>query len=180
MLRAKGDELAAQADCDRITALEGGAEPEALSPREISDEAPVARVAGSTDPEAMAAARVRVRRHIAMAGAPGTFGGRHHHTYQPEVEAMLAAGQFDAAGNLLLGLLDAVEDEAEVQSVPIDPTFYLTLADLFSHQGERAEYLAIMERFEAASKRFGTLSDAAELAEAVAGHRSPGPPTTAR
>jgi hypothetical protein len=170
VLRSMGDELGAQADCDRMSALEGGTAPEALLPREAQAmaEPPPPPKIGSTDPEAMAAARVRVRRHIAMNGAPGTFGGRHHHTYQPEVEAMLAAGQFEAAANLLLGLLDAVEDEAEVQAVPIDPTFYLTLADLFSHQGERAEYIAIMERFQAASQRFGTLSDDAELAEAVA------------
>jgi len=165
LLSAMGDELAAQADRARIVAIEGGAEVEVHLPHEEPDiPAPPTE---PTDEEALAAARVRVRRHIAMTGKPGTFGGRHHRTYQPEVEAMLAAGQFDAAESLMLGLIDAVEDEAEVDRTAIDPTFYLTLADLYLHRGDQAEYVAVMERFQAAGEIYGTISDAEDLAEAV-------------
>ena len=170
LLQAMGDELAAQADHERITALEGGAPPEALSPREVATAGPdvsLMDLSAPTDDAAMRSARSRVRRHISLGGAPGTFGGRHHRTYQPEVEAMLAAGQLDAAESLLLGLIDAVEDEAEADGVKLDATFYLTLADLFAHRGDRAEYLATMERFDAAGQRFGVMTDADDLAEVV-------------
>lgn len=177
LLSLTGDELAAQADRERIAALEGGALPSSLSVRGGSaqaGEAPAPAEAPTpvaldpiTDASAMSAARTRVRRHIAMTGAPGTFGGRHHRTYQPEVEAMLAAGQLDAAESLLLGLIDAVEDEAEVSGIAIDSTFYLTLADLFTHRGDSAEHIAVMERYHAACDRFGVLSDVDDLAEAA-------------
>jgi len=174
LLAAMGDDLAAQADRERITLLENGTLPEALTLREVqtappppNPDLPLMDLSAPTDADAMKAARTRVRRHIAMSGTPGTFGGRHHRTYQPEVEAMLGAAQFEAAESLLLGLLDAVEDEAEVDGVPIDATFYLTLADLYAHQGDRAEYLAVMERFDAAGERFGLMTDADDLAEVV-------------
>lgn len=158
LLRLVGDDLAAQADVERILALEGGVDMATLV--EGCAEAGLATTTPApVDEVALMTARNRVRRRIAGAGAPGTFGGRHHRTFQPEVEAMLAAGQFDAAEGLLLGLLDAVEDEAEELGVALDPTYFLTLIDLFTHRAARADQQAVRERYEAAVARHGVMED---------------------
>lgn len=99
-------------------------------------------------------ARDRMRRRITGVGEPVTFGGRHHSTYREEIAAMFALGQVLAVEELLLGLLDAVEDEvAERQWVRLDPTFFLTLADLYQDSGRTEDLHALRERFGAAEER---------------------------
>ena len=84
-------------------------------------------------------------------GTAGTFGGRHHRVYESDVEAMLSAGQFETAEHLLLGLIDAVEDEADELGLPIDPSYFLTLTDMLVHENRPYEARAIRERLEDAS-----------------------------
>lgn len=94
-----------------------------------------------------------MRRRITGVGEPGTFGGRHHSTYREEIAAMFALGQVLAVEELLLGLLDAVEDEVAERRVRLDPTFFLTLADLYQDSGRTEDLHALRERFGAAEER---------------------------
>lgn len=153
LLRLNGDELAAQADMERIRDL--GAMPMVV---EVNvDEADTAT---EEDPDVqLRRARAKVRRRIVGMGEPGTFGGRHHRSYRAEVEAMLTTGQLDACENLLLCLLDAVEDEADERATSIDPTFYLTLADLYESLDRPVDQRATLERFVAAKAHWGAAVD---------------------
>jgi tetratricopeptide (TPR) repeat protein len=156
LLKLIGDDLAAQADIDRITALEGG-EPVAdlsaatTSPGDGAREVPMP----PPDDAGMAEAREWARRRLTGLGTPGTFAGRHHRSYEADVEAMLSAGQFGTAEHLLLGLLDAVEDEADELHVPIDPSYFRALIDLLEHEKRHYEALAIRERMSEAIARCG-------------------------
>ena len=113
-----------------------------------------------------------MRRRITGVGAPGTFGGRHHSTYRDEIAAMFALGQTDAVEELLLGLLDAVEDEVAELGTPLDPTFFLTLADLYHDCGRTEDLAALQDRFAAAEAR-SELGVAARAAAPPA-RRTPG------
>jgi hypothetical protein len=166
LLRLVGDDLAAQADIDRITALEGG-EPvgdlgAAAAPGEDGHrELP----APPPDDPGMAEAREWARRRLTGLGAPGTFAGRHHQSYEPDLEAMLAAAQFDTAEHLLLGLLDAVEDEADELNIPIDSSYFRTLIDVLEHEKRHYEALAIRERLTEAIERRGELGASGPITE---------------
>jgi tetratricopeptide (TPR) repeat protein len=155
LLRLVGDDLAAQADIDRITVLEGGQPVGAHDPMlEHEDEPPVA-----ADDPAMITAREWGRRRLNGMGTPGTFGGLHHRSYEADVEAMLSAGQSGTAEHLLLGLIDAVEDEADEHDLPIDPSYFLTLIDMLAHEKRPYEARAIRERLEDAIERHGEVGD---------------------
>jgi tetratricopeptide (TPR) repeat protein len=156
LLRLVGDDLAAKADIDRITALEGGQPIGAIEPAGEGSagrgrQAPPVPV----DEAAMVEAREWARRRLTGMGQPGTFAGRHHGSYQTDVEAMLSAGQFGTAEHLLLGLLDAVEDEADELHLPIDSSYFLTLVDMLEHEKRPYEALAIRERLDDAVARHG-------------------------
>ena len=153
LLRLVGDDLAAQADIDRITRLEGGEPVAAIDPTRdhARDEGPPV----AADDPAMVGARDWARRRLNGIGTAGTFGGRHHRLYEDDVEAMLSAGQFDTAEHLLLGLIDAVEDEADELGLPIDPSYFLTLTDMLVHENRPYEARAVRERLEEAVDRHG-------------------------
>ena len=131
LLRLVGDDLAAQADIDRITRLEGGEPVDAIDPTRDHARAEARRWRPTTPPWSGpgsgpgggSTASARLAR----------FGGRHHCAYEADVEAMLSAGQFGTAEHLLLGLIDAVEDEADELGLPIDPSYFLTLTDMLVH-----------------------------------------------
>jgi hypothetical protein len=72
---------------------------------------------------------------------------------------MLSAGQFDTAEHLLLGLIDAVEDEADEIGLPIDPSYFLTLTDMLVHENRPYEARAVRERLEEAVDRHGEVGD---------------------
>jgi hypothetical protein len=138
------DELAARADMEVLALMIGGA-------REVSIPKAAARRRGGDDEvDGLERARKRMRRRITGVGAPGTFGGRHHSTYREEIAVMFTLGQLDAAEELLLGLLDVVEDEVAEKGIPLDPTFFLTLADLYQDSGRNDDLHALAERFTAA------------------------------
>ena len=119
--------------------------------REVSIPKAATRRRGPDDEvDGLERARKRMRRRITGVGAPGTFGGRHHSTYREEIAVMFTLGQLDAAEELLLGLLDVVEDEVAEKGIPLDPTFFLTLADLFQDSGRSDDLHALAERFTAA------------------------------
>ena len=109
----------------------------------------------AADDPAMVGAREWARRRLNGLGTAGTFGGRHHRAYEADVEAMLSAGQFGTAEHLLLGLIDAVEDEADELGLPIDPSYFLTLTDMLVHDQRPYEASAIRERLEDAIARHG-------------------------
>ncbi len=185
VLRMTGDPLAAQADEERIQEICGvsvaghGGVGETSAPVPAPAPPAVAPVLGrpletgteeTADPDAVAAARARVRRRLRGTKHPGTFGGRHHGTYREEVAAILATDQYETAVNLLLGLLDAVEDEADEIHAPIDPTYYLTLADVFAANREVVDEFAVLERFAFTCRRTRTdPGDVVERLRRVAG-----------
>lgn len=145
-----GDEASARADLEALTALAGGGvevEIPAAAPLTAADAPP------APGDDVLDRARDRVRRRIMGVGAPGTFGGRHHSTYRDDVAEMFALGQADAAEELLLGLLDAVEDEVAETGADLDPTFFLTLVDLYEDSGRTDALVALRERFTAAQER---------------------------
>ncbi len=148
-------EDAARADMEALASLAAG-----LGAVEIPEATPVQRAAGSPAPveQTRDRARERMRRRITGVGEPGTFGGRHHSTYREEIAAMFALGQTDAVEELLLGLLDAVEDEVAELHVPFDPTFFLTLADLYNDCGRTEDLAALRDRYAAAEARAARLS----------------------
>lgn len=138
------DELAARADMEVLALMIGGA-------REVSIPKAATRRRGPDDEvDGLERARKRMRRRITGVGAPGTFGGRHHSTYREEIAVMFTLGQLDAAEELLLGLLDVVEDEVAEKGIPLDPTFFLTLADLYQDSGRSDDLHALAERFTSA------------------------------
>lgn len=126
-----------------------------------------------SEDESLDRARDRMRRRITGVGAPGTFGGRHHSTYRDEIATMFAHGQIAAVEELLLGLLDAVEDEVDELGVPLDATFFLTLADLYQDNGRTEDLMALRERYAAADSR--SRRNAAEAAGADAASSTPDP-----
>ncbi len=125
--------------------------------------------------ETLDRARDRMRRRITGVGEPGTFGGRHHSTYRDEIATMFAHGQVAAVEELLLGLLDAVEDEVDELGVPLDATFFLTLADLYQDNGRTEDLVALRERYAAADVRARrSADDAGSMTDAT----TPAPSTT--
>ncbi|WCO65027.1 hypothetical protein PO878_11005 [Iamia majanohamensis] len=158
------NEDAARADMEVLGALAAG-----TGPITIPEAAPVQRTggAGPGPEQTRDRARERMRRRITGVGEPGTFGGRHHSTYREEIAAMFALGQTDAVEELLLGLLDAVEDEVAELHVPFDPTFFLTLADLYNDSGRTEDLAALRDRYAAAEAR------AAQLGGTAARTRAP-------
>ena len=152
------NEEAARADMEVLGALAAG-----TGPITIPEAAPVQRSggAGPGPEQTRDRARERMRRRITGVGEPGTFGGRHHSTYREEIAAMFALGQTDAVEELLLGLLDAVEDEVAELHVPFDPTFFLTLADLYNDSGRTEDLAALRDRYAAAEARAAQLSGTA-------------------
>ncbi len=159
-----GEAKAAHADLEALTALAAG-QPDVTVPRPSllrrPDEAP--------EEDGLDRARNRLRRRITGVGEPGTFGGRHHSTYRDEVATMFSLGQTEAVEDLLIGLLDAVEDEVDELGRPLDATFFLTLADLYQDNGRTEDLHALRERYAAAELRSreaaaarATLTDEAE------------------
>ncbi len=140
----------AQADLAALAALSAG-----QGPMEVPEATPLQRSGPSAESteQRRDRARERMRRRITGVGAPGTFGGRHHSTYVDEIATMFALGQADAAEELLLGLLDAVEDEVAECHVAFDPAFFLTLADLYHDRGRTEDLAALRDRYAAAEAR---------------------------
>ena len=133
LLRLVGDDLAAQADIDRITASKAASR----SPRSTRPGEPRTRrgpAGGRRRPghgrrPGVGPPPAQRHGHARAPSGAGTTG-----CYEADVEAMLSAGQFGTAEHLLLGLIDAVEDEADEIGLPIDPSYFLTLADMLVHE----------------------------------------------
>lgn len=167
-----GEDIAARADLEILASLAGG------DTVEIPESTPITgpdREARPVEENSLDRARERIRRRISAAGAPGTFGGRHHSTYRDELAEMLSLGKHEAAEELLLGLLDAVEDEVSETGTPLDPTYFLTLADLYQDAGRTQDLLALQERFEVARDR--AESRPAPVPPAGEGGTAPGAPS---
>lgn len=141
---------AARADLEALAGLTAS-----LGPIEVPAATPLQPSAApvATDDTSRDRARDRMRRRILGTGEPGSFGGRHHSTYRDEIAEMFALGQTDAVEELLLGLLDAVEDEVAELGVAFDPAFFLTLADLYNDSGRTEDLEALRERYAAAEAR---------------------------
>ncbi|HEX7132260.1 MAG TPA: hypothetical protein VF228_06770 [Iamia sp.] len=156
-----GDTTAAHTDLEALAALAAGQTDFTIPPPSL-----LRRGDDATEDDTLDRARKRIARRITGVGAPGTFGGRHHSTYRDEIATMFALGQVDAVEELLLGLLDVVEDEVDELGVPLDATFFLTLADLYQDSGRTDDLHALRERYGAADAR--ATRRAAELAAVAA------------
>lgn len=158
-----GDTVAAHADLEALAALAAGSTDITIPPPSSLRRGDGG--GGEDEDDSLDRARKRIARRITGVGAPGTFGGRHHSTYRDEIATMFALGQVDAVEELLLGLLDVVEDEVDELGVPLDATFFLTLADLYQDSGRSLDLQALRERYAAADAR--AARRAAELAAAA-------------
>lgn len=164
------DETAARRDLEAMAALASGA-----SEVEVPEPTPLRRPDGDPLVEhSLDRARDRMRRRITGVGEPGTFGGRHHSTYQEEIAATFALGPVLAVEELLLGLLDAVEDEVAECRVRLEPTFFLTLADLYHDSGRTEDLHALRERFSAAEARARSMTPAEPIRPGGTASPSPG------
>lgn len=172
VLRMLGREDAADADLDELTQLEGAAGgewfgglaglpamPGRHEPGAAGDWLRSVQAGGVLGPAATAQAldeaRRRLRRRAQWTRGRGMYAGRHHSDYVDEVTQLLASDLESAAETLLVGLLDSVEQEADVVGGPIDDMYFLTLADLFERHERPVEELAVLERFAAACARVG-------------------------
>ena len=78
---------------------------------------------------------------------PGFYQGRHYTTYPDEVRELKRANRLEAAKNLLLHLIDAVESESRAKRWGVAPWYYEQLAIVYRKQGDRVGEQAILERF---------------------------------
>lgn len=113
-----------------------------------SPSAPSPAGGGDLSPRAVAAARARLAPRPRGEGVPGHWAGRHHTAFCDEVDELESAGLTDAAEDLLVGLIDAAEDEVSVTGT-VDPRHHLRLAELARRTGRPALELAALERLEA-------------------------------
>ncbi len=173
MLGEAGDQLAARADLERLRTIDSSVATDEVAADGAEPDRPVEEV--DTAEAACFEARSRVRRQLRGTGIPGTFGGRHHNTYRAEVEEILATDHLQTAESLLLGLMDAVEDEAEETGQGIEATYYLTLADLFAAHDLDAARQAVLERYEAALQRYGSTEEPRRVDEQPADAEPPAP-----
>jgi tetratricopeptide (TPR) repeat protein len=169
VLRMLGREQAADADLVELSELEGspGGEWWAAVPGSRHRHEPgaagdwlrAAQSNGVLGPagtaQALDEARRRLRRRAQWSAGRGTYGGKHHSEYVEEVMQLLATEMVDAAETLLVGLLDAAEEEASSDGSELDPMYFLTLADLYERNARPVEELAVLERFAAACLRDG-------------------------
>lgn len=105
--------------------------------------------------QALDEARRRLQRRAQWSSGKGMYAGRHHADYEDEVTELLAADLVVAAETLLVGLLDAVEEEIDAGGGPVDPMYFLTLADLYERHDRPVEELAVLERYASACFRVG-------------------------
>lgn len=79
----------------------------------------------------------------------GKVDGRHYAEFVPEVQALLKAGDEDAAAGLLLRLIDAVEREAQIQiagCTGVPPWYFEQLAAIYKKRGMAAERGRLIQR----------------------------------
>ncbi len=78
---------------------------------------------------------------------PGTYRGRHHSAWHPEVSRLRAMGADEEAEQLLLGIVRATEEEASREGYGVAPSAYQALAVIYRKRKDRAAEVAILERF---------------------------------
>lgn len=88
---------------------------------------------------------------------PGFFRGRHSSEWFPEVRRLRASGDQAGAEELLLGLVEATEDEARQTGSGVAPAAYEQLAVIYRQRGDAAGEVAILERFAAQPHAPGAL-----------------------
>lgn len=108
----------------------------------------VAREIEGRSKSEIAAARPPVR--PGRGSGPGYYRGRHNSEWFPEVNRLRTAGDDVAAEQLLLALVDATEQEAEIErQFGVTPGGYEQLARIYRKRGDREAEVAILERFAA-------------------------------
>jgi hypothetical protein len=78
---------------------------------------------------------------------PGTYRGRHHSAWHPEVSRLRTMGADEEAEQLLLGIVRATEEEASREGYGVAPSAYQALAVIYRKRKDRAAEVAILERF---------------------------------
>jgi hypothetical protein len=97
---------------------------------------------------------------------PGFFRGKHYSAYPNEVRALKRQGQFEAAEDLLLALVEAAEAEARAEKWGVAPWYYEQLAIMYARRKETQKELAILERYESQHHAPGAMPP--KLAERLA------------
>ena len=90
----------------------------------------VARYSGTLDPS-----------------APGMVRGRHFTTYVEEVKELKRRGEYEAAVQLLVELVEATEAEDAMDRMGVAPWYYEQLAILHRKKGDLDGEIAILERY---------------------------------
>jgi hypothetical protein len=78
---------------------------------------------------------------------PGYYNGFHHSEYTEALKALLLAGSFARAKELLEPLIDAIEAEAQVEQFSPDPWHYRQLAQIYMREGNEPAARTILERY---------------------------------
>jgi hypothetical protein len=77
----------------------------------------------------------------------GSYKGRHYTMYVEEVKALKRAGDNAHAEALLLGLVQAAENEARVNRWAVAPWYYEQLAIMYTKTKQPEKELRILERY---------------------------------
>ena len=80
-------------------------------------------------------------------GKSGFYKGRHYTDYVDKVKELKRAGEYAEAVALLLQLIDAVEQEANVEGWAVAPWYYEQLAIIYHKQKVFDAEVSILERF---------------------------------
>lgn len=94
-------------------------------------------------------ARRRPPLQPAAGHGPGFYRGRHNSEWFAEVSRLRQAGDDAAAEELLLGLVQATEEEARFGEHGVTPGGYQQLSVIYRKRKDTASELAILERFAA-------------------------------
>ena len=77
----------------------------------------------------------------------GLVDGKHYSEYVELINQLKRQGELDRAEALLLRLIAAVEEEAEIQNWVVAPWYYEQLAIVYRKQKDETKELDILRRF---------------------------------
>ena len=92
-------------------------------------------------------------------GKPGYVNKKHYTMFVETVKDLKRRNEIEAAEQLLLKLVDAMEAEENVKHCGVAPWYYEQLAIIYAKQKDVAKEFAILERYERQHKAPGPSSD---------------------
>jgi hypothetical protein len=77
----------------------------------------------------------------------GFYKGKHFTAYVESVKQLIRENRLDGAGNLLLGLVNATENESNHDVLGVAPWYYEKLAIIYRKKKDLNAEIGILERF---------------------------------